>query len=163
MARIVSAPYPRPCPDVIKAARLRVKKAMASRALAVAAQCRIVVDALAALEKLQREVEEVDLEGCSCYCAAGEIGVLSNHIPMILSLKFGLIKLFSDDGKMLASFYLDSGVAKISSLDVNILCGQCCDAANIDEAYLHKQIDLLSKPDNKNSKLEFYKNILAVI
>jgi F-type H+-transporting ATPase subunit epsilon len=93
----------------------------------------------------------------------GEIGVLSNHIPMILSLKFGLIKLFSDDGKMLASFYLDSGVAKISSLDVNILCGQCCDAANIDEAYLHKQIDLLSKPDNKNSKLEFYKNILAVI
>ena len=78
MAKIVGAPHPRPSPDVVKAAREAVKKAMVSRALAVAAQCKIVVDAMAALEKLQREVEDVDVEGCSCYCAAEEIGVLSD-------------------------------------------------------------------------------------
>jgi len=95
--------------------------------------------------------------------ADGELGVLYNHIPMILSLTFGLVKLLDEGGKVYASFYIDSGVAKISNLDINILCGQCCDAVSIDEEYLNQKINLLAKLGNKNSKLEFYQNILARI
>ena len=95
--------------------------------------------------------------------ADGELGVLYNHIPMILSLTFGLVKLLDEDGKVYTSFYIDSGVAKISNLDINILCGQCSDAVSIDEEYLNQKIDLLAKLGNKNSKLEFYQNILARI
>ena len=93
----------------------------------------------------------------------GELGVLHNHIPMILSLTFGLVKLLDEDGKISSSFYIDSGVAKIGNFDVNILCGQCSDAVIIDEEYLNKKIELLAKLGNKNSKLEFYQNILARI
>ena len=63
MARIASAAHRHhQRPEVIDAARARVRNAMVSRALAVAAQCTIVVEAMAALEKLQREVEDVGFD-----------------------------------------------------------------------------------------------------
>ena len=96
-------------------------------------------------------------------CIDGEIGVLHNHIPMIFSLKFGLIKMLDASNKVSNSFYVDSGVAKISNTDVNILCNQCCESTNIDEAYVKEKIDLLAKLGNKTSKLDFYKKILEAI
>lgn len=96
-------------------------------------------------------------------CVDGELGVLYNHIPMIASLKFGLVKILDSNHRVSNSFYIDSGVAKISNTDVGVLCSQCCDFADINESYVNNKIDLLSKLGNKSSKLEFYKKILAHI
>ena len=90
----------------------------------------------------------------------GQIGVLYNHIPMITSLKFGLIKLLDQDNKIVAQFYIDGGVAKIDNTAVNVICSDCCQAMNLTIEDVRDKIGFLTQLGNKASKLEFYQKIL---
>ena len=94
---------------------------------------------------------------------SGEIGVLYDHVPIITSLKFGLIKLLDETNNIMSSFYIDSGVAQVNSFGVQLLCQEYHDASEVHYEKINEKIQLLSSLGSKDKKLAFYQKILTTI
>ncbi len=88
----------------------------------------------------------------------GEMGILHEHIPTIVSLDFGLIKLLDSHNKITSSFYIDGGVAQINRSSINVVCNYMKESAAIDKELLLEKIMPLSEAGG--SKFEFYNKIL---
>ena len=93
----------------------------------------------------------------------GEMGVLYNHIPLVTSLKFGLMKLFDENKKITSRFYIDGGIAQIDKHRVDIICDECIECDILDQYNLSQKINFLINSTMREEKLEFYKQILTNI
>jgi F-type H+-transporting ATPase subunit epsilon len=89
----------------------------------------------------------------------GEIGVLYNHIPVIVSLNFGLIKLVDSKNKITTSFYIDGGVARVTNTSVDVICNYMTESNGLNTEKLSAKMKLIASLAGKNDKMEFYKKI----
>lgn len=52
----------------------------------------------------------------------GDMGILPEHSLTITQLKFGVVKFCDNANKIFASFFVDSGVARINATNVDLIC-----------------------------------------
>jgi F-type H+-transporting ATPase subunit epsilon len=89
----------------------------------------------------------------------GEIGVLYDHIPMIVSLNFGLIKISTATNDIIEAFYIDGGVARIDGENLDIICNHMLSSTGLDVANLSAQMSLIDNLASMSDKKEFYDKI----
>ena len=63
----------------------------------------------------------------------GEVGIMPRHAPMLSTLKPGVVRVISQDGKE-QSFYVSGGILEIQPHVVTILSDTALRAADIDES-----------------------------
>ena len=87
---------------------------------------------------LKQEAKEVTIPSFE-----GEMGILSNHIPLITFLRPGIISIKTKDGK---KFYVEEGTVEFSNNNLLILTSTAKDLANFDKALVN---DLLKKAESQ--------------
>ena len=89
----------------------------------------------------------------------GEIGVLYDHIPMIVSLNFGLIKIAASTNDIIEAFYIDGGVARVDGKNLDIICNHMLSSAGLDIENLLAQMSSIDNLTIMSDKKEFYDKI----
>jgi F-type H+-transporting ATPase subunit epsilon len=69
----------------------------------------------------------------------GELGVMSNHAPLIARLGFGEMRIQA--GSQTTRYYVDGGFAQIADNVVSVLSGRAIAASDIDPAEAQRQLD----------------------
>ena len=90
---------------------------------------------------LSKKVSEVVVPGIE-----GEMGILSNHIPIISFLKPGILKVYSDEAE--ENFYIEEGIVEFKDNTLSILTNEIIDIKqkekiNFDEKIKKSQEELL--------------------
>ena len=93
---------------------------------------------------LKQEVKEVTIPSFE-----GEMGILSNHIPLITFLRPGIISIKTKDEK---KFYVEEGTVEFSNNNLLILTSTARDLANFDKALVN---DLLKKTETQLNSTNF--------
>lgn len=89
----------------------------------------------------------------------GEIGVLYDHIPMIVSLNFGLIKIAASTNDIIEAFYIDGGVARVDGKNLDVICNHMLSSAGLDIENLLAQMSSIDNLTIMSDKKEFYDKI----
>ena len=88
--------------------------------------------------------------------STGQIGVLTDHAPLLTALDIGVMRLKSDAGW--TSIVLMEGFAEVENNKVTILCNGAEEGSSIDrasaEAELEKTTLLVDEADTKKEKIE---------
>ena len=79
----------------------------------------------------------------------GQIGILSNHIPLITFLRPGIIKIKNKDEK---KFYVEEGTVEFSNNSLLILTSTARDLANFDKVLIN---DLLKEAESQLNTTDF--------
>ena len=79
----------------------------------------------------------------------GQMGILSNHIPLITFLRPGIIRIKSDVEK---KFYVEEGTVEFSNNNLLILTSTARDLANLDRVLVN---DLLKKAELQLNNTDF--------
>ena len=87
---------------------------------------------------LKQEAKEVTIPSYE-----GQMGILSNHIPLITFLRPGIITIKANVEK---KFYIEEGTVEFSNNNLLILSSTARDLANFDKALLN---DLLKKAESQ--------------
>jgi F-type H+-transporting ATPase subunit epsilon/F-type H+-transporting ATPase subunit delta len=66
----------------------------------------------------------------------GEMGILKDHISIILFLKPGLIKIFSKSGE--EKYYIEDGIAEFKNNSLSVLTGFIFNIKNFDKDQINK-------------------------
>ena len=93
---------------------------------------------------LKQEAKEVTIPSFE-----GEMGILSNHIPLITFLRPGIISIKTKDEK---KFYVEEGTVEFSNNNLLILTSTAKDLANFDKALVN---DLLKKAETQLNSANF--------
>ncbi len=93
---------------------------------------------------LKQEAKEVTIPSFE-----GEMGILSNHIPLITFLRPGIISIKTKDEK---KFYVEEGTVEFSNNNLLILTSTARDLANFDKALVN---DLLKKAETQLNSTNF--------
>ena len=93
---------------------------------------------------LKQEAKEVTIPSFE-----GEMGILSNHIPLITFLRPGIISIKTKDEK---KFYVEEGTVEFSNNNLLILTSTARDLANFDKALVN---DLLKKAETQLNSANF--------
>ena len=90
----------------------------------------------------------------------GELGIGSNHSPMIGRLGFGELRL--KDGGSVVRYYVDGGFTQIVDNNVSVLTGRMVPAADIDVAAAESQLaDARKRPANTPELYEIRERLIA--
>jgi F-type H+-transporting ATPase subunit epsilon len=88
--------------------------------------------------------------------STGQIGILSDHAPLLTALDIGVMRLKSDSGW--TSIVLMEGFAEVEENKVTILCNGAEEGSSIDattaQAELEKVTLLVDEATTKNEKIE---------
>ena len=79
----------------------------------------------------------------------GEMGILKDHISIILFLKPGIIKILSKSGD--EHYYVEDGIVEFKNNNLSILTSSIFNLSNLDKS---KQQDLLKQAQEEANKTE---------
>jgi len=88
--------------------------------------------------------------------STGQLGILSDHAPLLTALDIGVMRLKSDSGW--TSIVLMEGFAEVENNKVTILCNGAEEGTSIDaktvQAELERVTQLVDEADTKKEKIE---------
>lgn len=84
----------------------------------------------------------------------GEIGILPNHVPLLVNLQPGIIKVFKDESEIEYETFIFGGFAKFEKNVLNVLIEKNCDIKGLDPSRANKEMqkledELMSTDDMK--------------
>ncbi len=82
----------------------------------------------------------------------GELGVMSNHAPLIARLAFGEMRIQS--GGKTSRYYVDGGFAQIADNVVSVLSGRAISASDINVKDVQRQLDSAESQDTTDPAQE---------
>ena len=82
----------------------------------------------------------------------GDFGVLPGHSKLMSSLRPGRIMIYSEDKKLLKSFFVSGGFAEVNPEKCIILAESVDDMSVLDKSIIQKSIEDLEKLDDSKSK-----------
>ena len=98
----------------------------------------------------EKEVERVDIPS-----TAGDMGILSNHVPTIQQLRPGVVEVLAEGGQV-TKYFVSSGFAVVNpdnSLDINVL--ECVTAEQLDKNAVRAALaDAGSRMDKASDEVE---------
>lgn len=74
----------------------------------------------------------------------GDMGILAHHMPLITTLRSGLIKIYQND-TIVQQFYINGGFAHINNNECSVLADECLPMENLDSDTLTLKIQEKTK------------------
>ncbi len=92
----------------------------------------------------------------------GEIGIMPNHIPIILLLGAGIVRIYQGE-KLIKDFFVSGGFAEFSENSLTLLVDNVSDISKLKKEEAEKNLNELNADLESSSDINLNKKIMAEI
>lgn len=89
-------------------------------------------------------IRSIKIEHVEIPSFAGYVSIYSDHCPYIVSVRYGELKIYDEDGKLI-NLYIEGGIAEVTQNIIGILTEKAVYPDNIDIEALKEKINKLNK------------------